>query len=341
MVFAIGQVRKAVSITEDQNANTVYSFYQEAENSLDGIYIGSSGANRYWIPARAYEMEGMCVYNLGTTLQPLIATRYLIEDALKTQPDVKFIVVEVRNGARGINYLSEDLFKAVSDAMPHSDTRTEMIENYLEKSKLSDAEINYDSEQYEYPATRDDWAWVEEYDLEEVRAAYDEEYRSEDKGFMMNFKVDELEDPGEFLETEPLVDQRKVVLDELLDYCKTIEPEVIFVSAPYEDNYELEGKIKWIMEYCADAGFKTMDFNCNPLQDDVNMDWSVDFSDFKHTNTYGAMRYTEYMTKYLAENYKLPDHRGEEGYESWDDAVKHLHEELEAHPKPDSKKVEN
>ena len=52
------------------------------------------------------------------------------------------------------------------------------------------------------------------------------------------------------------------------------------------------------------------------------MDGSADFYDDEHMNTRGARIYTHYFAGYLKELLDLEDHRGDERYQSWEDAAK-------------------
>ena len=40
--------------------------------------------------------------------------------------------------------------------------------------------------------------------------------------------------------------------------------------------------------------------------------------DYAHVNTKGATKFTLYFAKYLDSIYDLPDHRGDDRYNSWD-----------------------
>ena len=43
----------------DKNA---YTYRNLPENILDGVYIGTSGVDRYWIAAKAYEEYGLSIH---------------------------------------------------------------------------------------------------------------------------------------------------------------------------------------------------------------------------------------------------------------------------------------
>ena len=81
--------------------------YEEPENSLDAVYIGSSNCYAFWNPNIAWEEYGIAVYPYCCSTQPLLATEYLIKEARKTQPNAVYIV--------NINTLGD----AVSDVVIH------------------------------------------------------------------------------------------------------------------------------------------------------------------------------------------------------------------------------
>ena len=46
---------------------------------------------------------------------------------------------------------------------------------------------------------------------------------------------------------------------------------------------------------------------------------SVDLCDFGHLYVYGAEKSTKTIGKYLVQEFGLESHKGQEGYESWDE----------------------
>lgn len=327
-VFCITELKKADSL-DSYTADTIHYFYAEEVDSLDGIYLGSSAANRYWAPAEAFEEEGICIYNLGTYIQPFVTTRYLIEEALKSQQEMDVVVIEVRNLVRPPGAYDEADFKRISDMIPYSSNRNDMIEAYLEYCRRIDAEISYDSADYYLPVLREEGDWLEDYDLSLLRDLYDDNSIEQDKGFNASFKVVPVKIPSEYTQREPLKKVQENLLRDLLEYCKGIEPEVIFVSAPFSSLSGKEGMIRTALDICEEEGFDTLDFNSGPLQHQLGVDWNHDFYNYKHMNWYGAEKYTDYLASYLAEEYELDDHRQEPGYESWHKAVDTLKAEIQ------------
>ena len=61
---------------------------------------------------------------------------------------------------------------------------------------------------------------------------------------------------------------------------------------------------------------RNQDFlDANDYIKEMNLNYAYDFIDIDHVNIYGAEKYTEFLTKYLVNNYKLPDRRGEKLYD--------------------------
>ncbi|MDD5921914.1 MAG: hypothetical protein PUC44_01860 [Eubacteriales bacterium] len=115
--------------------------------------------------------------------------------------------------------------------------------------------------------------------------------------------------------------EQESILEDLLSYCETLDQTVIFVSSPYSISEDDQKVMNRYMQIIQDAGFKTFDFNTEELSNDLGLDWSQDFLDSKHLNYTGAQIFTRYISKYLSKNFDLTDHRGQEGYESWDSSV--------------------
>ena len=72
-----------------------------------------------------------------------------------------------------------------------------------------------------------------------------------------------------------------------------------------------------------ERGYQVLNFNTPEMAQALDLDWETDFYNSKHVNFLGAEKYTEYLSKYLEENYDLPDHRDDPKYESWEEAYQY------------------
>ena len=69
-----------------------------------------------------------------------------------------------------------------------------------------------------------------------------------------------------------------------------------------------------------ERGYTVLDFNRPEMYEELGLDFNKDYYNSKHVNYLGAEKYTRWLTAYLKDHYDLPDHRGQAGYESWEDA---------------------
>ena len=114
---------------------------------------------------------------------------------------------------------------------------------------------------------------------------------------------------------------KKNVLDELLDYCGSLNKEVLFIAAPFAEGkytYDIQRDNNATIDYIRAKGFTVLDCNADEILDELNFDYSTDFINALHTNYLGAQKYTDFLSEYLKNHYELPDRRGDDAYEPWE-----------------------
>ena len=324
---------------DDKGAEKVFrTFYSEKENSLDGIYIGSSSAYRFWIPPYAFETNGMAVSNLGTGSQPVVLQKYIILEALKTQPDMKVIIIDIRSMLKKNKRLKEADIRRVTDSFRQfekilfpSRNRLNAIDASLAFFRDQDADIEYNKKYYYYPFLKYHNRWQSDIALNDLSGISS---KNKYKGFVFtstgSMRIKQLE-PPEYTDTvAETVDPVKYnVLRDLIRFCKTLDQKVIFVSAPYRISQEEQEQLNACTEIIMQSGLTILNFNQEQDIKWIGLDWSTDYMDPKHVNVYGAMKYTSYLSNYLREHVDLTDHRGDSAYISWENAKDRFHAKLE------------
>ena len=114
-----------------------------------------------------------------------------------------------------------------------------------------------------------------------------------------------------------LGDDSKAVLKDLVDYCDTLDADVLFVVAPCSMSYEMGSALNATAAYVEELGADVLNCNSAEICEEIGFDWSTDFYNTHHTNYLGAEKYTTYLTTYLKDHYDLPDRRGQGEYEVW------------------------
>ena len=126
------------------------SFYNQPDNTIDGVYFGSSGVDRYWIGPQAYHDSGETVFTLSTGSQPLVFIKYLMEEVLKTQ-DTELFIVDLRSAARTPDQVSDSFIRRVTDNMKPSLNRVKATEAVLEYASKGDNKVDEDDVSYYIP----------------------------------------------------------------------------------------------------------------------------------------------------------------------------------------------
>lgn len=300
---------------------TVKSFYYEKKDSLDGVFIGSSAVYRFWNAPMAYEDYGMCVYGLGTNVQPIPMAKGLLMEAAERQDNLKFALIEIRNISKYSGSFDVTCAKSVSDAMPLlSANRIEAINSYIDYCEALDADVDKTPVDYYLPMFRNRGSWLKDFNIDRVRESYNYD-NSVFKGYRPSFEVEAQEDAQNDLHQEELLECKQDLLDDLLKAASECEFDVIFVAAPITDSPYRVGIVNSACKYLQNRGATVLNFNDKELRDQLELDFDTDFYDGRHVNDGGAEQYTKYLSKYLADRYELPDHRGQKEYESWEKAL--------------------
>ena len=138
------------------------------------------------------------------------------------------------------------------------------------------------------------------------------------KGFLIKTQVASYEGNGYMRRChgdKRINSNAKSYVEKIVRKCKSRGIDVVFYSAPSPKNYNYE-KHRALKAYAKRLGVKYVDLNMK--QKILKIDWKRDTIDRgDHLNIAGAEKVSNYMIKYVSENYKLPDHRNDPSYSEW------------------------
>lgn len=308
----------------DTNKQIFNAFYEEEENTIDAVYFGTSASNRYFIGPMAYEETGMTVFTMATMGMPLFFVTNLIEEVEKTQSP-KLYIIELRWMLKDKELITDAHIRRVTDSMKYSSNRKDAIEKALEFTEGAEGEIsNIDDSPLDY------YIPIIKYHsrLTAKNLSYGDllpgGIKNKTKGYVTSPKTLESvpQKSGVYTqERDSLSPEAEATLTELLDYCDSRDDvDILFVLSPYAIQEEENAKLNTAADMVRERGYDVIDFNTREMTETLGIDWDTDFYNRKHVNFMGAEKYTRYLTDYLSSNYDLEDHRGEDGYESWDEA---------------------
>ncbi len=310
----------------DSNKEIFNAFYEEEEDTIDAVYFGTSASNRYFIGPLAYEETGMTVFTLATMGMPLFFVPNLIEEVEKTQ-DPQMYIIELRWVLKTKDLITDAHIRRVTDSMKYSENRTDAINKALEFVEGAGGELsNIDDSKWDYYVPIIKYhSRLETGDLS-VKDVALINTKNETKGYVTSYSTRKQVAQKEPVYSDGRADlspEAEEALVELLDYCDGLDEDILFVLSPYSMKKGEKDKFNTAMDMVRERGYEVIDFNTPEMAEELDLNWKTDFYNSKHVNFLGAEKYTDYLTEYLSENYDLADHRGEKGYESWDEAYEY------------------
>lgn len=295
--------------------------YRDEKNTWDGIIVGTSEADRAWSAPAAWEEYGMAVYPMSSDGNPFILNSNIIEEVLKYQ-DISFVVVEL-HGARPESLSTNDIkIHRVTDHLKWSANRSDAIERavgYIKEwypeqdfSFILKAGLYFPIIKYHSRFTQGE---IYEGDIDHgvttMKGVYDA------RQYCMTNKIT-LEPYGE---TAKLLDQQKALLDDLMLCAEKNGLKLVFVKNPSDVPEAEQASMNAMVQYVEQKGYPAVNFNDDDVLEACGLDGSTDFYDDEHMNTKGSRIYTRYLAGYLKEVLDIADHRGDERYQSWEDAA--------------------
>ena len=258
----------------------------ENENTIDIVVVGDSESYRSIIPLKLWKDYGYTTYLCGTPEQRMADSYKFVRKAFKNQSP-KIVILEADN-------------------------------LYIE-SKLTDLIKNCIFQILPIIEYHDRWKNIGSHDLlEKVKYTGIEEF----KGYEYSTDIQPADDTDYMVYSEDIEEIQKLnkIFVKLINqYCKEHNAEFIIVSAPQTEdwNYARHNAVKKL----ADEQ-KVEYIDMNVLKDEINIDWDTETSDRGvHVNYKGGKKTTKYLGEYLKNKNILEDHRNDENYSLWSNAL--------------------
>lgn len=286
----------------------IKTFYEQEEDTVDVLIIGSSHSYSNFRPHVLWENYGYSSYIMGASVQPIWNSYYYLEEALKTQsPEV--IILEGYRLVETKEYTTPYYAIKSTYGMKWSSTKIASMIASFKPEELS--------------------SYI--FEFSNYHSRYNDVSKNDFSGFTYN-KFYELY-KGELNKTEthklstPDVDsfdkkEKKLGAKteeyyiKMLELAKSHNIPLVTIVAPYSIPQSEYGYYKYAEKIAESYGMPFI--NTNELYDEIGIDFKSDFSDeYGHLNSSGAEKFTAYVGKFLNKNYTLKDHRSDEKYESW------------------------
>ncbi len=313
-IFLFNSVSSVLTISaDDREYQGIAALYDEPENSLDAVYIGSSNCFTFWNAQTAWKEFGIAVCPFYSSAQPLSAAEYMIKEARRTQPDAVFVV--------NINTLGKD---EISSVITHR--MVDFLPFSLDKLKLTHFLCEYSNmdfeERLEYylPIIRYHSKWdsltpgnftQETLGLKGVDIQ--EKHLQKQNDFTKNYMFT--------TEEAPIPEKIEKCLLSLLDYCDSEKLKIMFVTVPRtEKDINDIKQFNTINRIIKEHGYKTL--NLIDKEAETGISFATDFYNCNHTNVHGAVKFTQRIAKELIKDYGFKNKHGDPGYKAWDESYR-------------------
>ena len=142
--------------------------------------------------------------------------------------------------------------------------------------------------------------------------------REDSKGFKLRDGVRPYREGAYMKKTEKkekMPEQVEMYMEKILKLCRRHGAGLVLVSTPSPKNYNYQ-KHNTLQEYAEKKSLTYLDMNL--ITKELKIDWKTDTIDQgDHLNLSGAKKVTEYLGKYLKNEFGLSDHRDEALYKTW------------------------
>lgn len=291
-------------------------FYEQAQDTVDVVFIGSSHVYTNVNPAVLWSEYGMASYDLAGSNQPLWNSYYYMKEAIELQtPDL--VVV--------------DLYRAIENRDVIDDARTAMNTLGMKPGANRTASI-YASVENEASATDYIWGVPVYHTRYESLTENDFKRYNGDvnglnyKGFNMNCisttVFEGLSDFTEMKDRLPLTQKNEEYLRKIIELARETDTPLLLMVAPYQGIMPSDKMIfNEAQALAKEYDVPYVDFNEH--YQEIGFDPREDFAESSHLNYYGSEKFSTYLGKYLKNRYDIPDRRGDETYISWEENAKY------------------
>lgn len=282
-------------------------FYEQKEDSIDVLAIGSSHLFGSINPAILYRDYGIASYVLGSPGMSVKAAYYTCVEALKTQSP-KVIIIDI-TGAYGDELMDTGNEPLWIGGMKLSWNKYNMAKALSEKDSLSLF--------LEYPAIHNRYDGdLEERDFLPYRGDKYHKYYKGNRVFWNTFAEFPENDYPYIADIGEVSNGTVKYLDLLIELANTAEADIIFYSSPSAQPEETQKRTNAIEQYVEGKGAEFINLNC--IREEIGLNLLEDMADVEHVNHKGQEKTTAYMGSILKLYYEIEDRRGDKAYESWE-----------------------
>lgn len=304
-------------VKSDHGINQQEGMYWQPDNSIDVVMMGTSHIHCDVNTGLLWEKYGIASYDYSGAEQPLWMTYYYLKELYRYQTP-KLVVLDLYAPARfkedyQYEWIGENIY-----GMRFSLNKLRMLSVSVEPSKLH---------KY-FPSFAVYHSRYDELETEDFNHFFwDSQERVAFKGYTPYWEKEPQKRPQISEEgKDGLTAKSEEYLRKIISLTRKKGTELMLMVAPYIETNEDRKAYNSMEEIAAQENLTFV--NYNKCYDEIGLDFREDFNDDSHLNYWGSCKFTDYLGNFLDSCGKIPDRRGQEGYESWEDNVRLIEQQL-------------
>ena len=305
LIFSVLFSTATFVLRNKNEANIVLPFYDEPKNTLDVVLIGSSHVMCSVYPMDLYADYGIASYVFASSAQLLPQSYYQLKEALRRQSP-KVVVLDVSGVIYDTKISSNNYAHVQIDNMSLSPVRFQAIFDLFEAKQRSEYLFNI-------IRFHSRWKEVTSEDWEKITSLTKGAYISTDcTACEPNPEIS----PDQKIDFYPTAER---YLRKMIELCMEEGIQPLLFNAPSTEEANSIPRCNKVADLAAEYEINYLNFNY--LMDEIGFDTATDYRDPYHCNASGAMKVTEYLGDFIAQNYDLPDRRDDSAYTEWDEQL--------------------
>ncbi len=284
-------------------------FYEQEENSIDVLLLGSSHAYQHIHTGLLYDEFGLASFHLSSGAQHLWTSYHHLKDALKTQkPDL--VVLEGYMLAATKDYRLE-----AWDVRNTFGLRPSL--NWVQNLKAAVPEDEFWD--FFFRFSRYHTRYEGDLGPQDYYPNKGEKLYEDWKGYLPNFQHTRFDVPDALgtSDTQPLLPDVERYFRMFIELCQAENIPVYIVISPCNISIEELQRCNRAHEIAAEYGVPFVNFNTPDLLEQLKFDYTADLGAGNHLNYRASARFTRALGEMLTAAYDLPDRRGDPRYASW------------------------
>lgn len=292
-------VDRVLSIKTEDAIGTMEKYQVLPKDTVDVLLVGSSHVGMNVDNRLIWDEYGIASYNLWGGMQPLWNSYYYVKEGLKHQQP-KLVVVEVFLAGTEADYSSKDVAIKNIHALPFGlDKLQAALASYPTWQEAAEAV-------WGLPYYHNRYGELTEQDLTP-------DLYTRDLGVStINLTMDRVTqvnmlDYSAITAEENLSKKNEEYLYKIIDLCKSMKVELLFLISPYEAKENEAMRLNRLTSIANKNGVPVL--NYLKCWQDIGLDTSVDFYDIGHLRKSGIAKLSTAIGEYLHTHYDLPDRR--------------------------------